>query len=208
VSNEDVSRGKATGGKGKGKPEQHRTCKHQIVHELKRTNLTIDCEGCSEEASAENPMCRRAILSALKLNPNVNSIVTSHFREIQYIDHSIETMVEMTAFIQKLDKISSRDAYLEHFGNEKRKDHTPATCQSCPINPKTMLNDMKGNVLENFVRAYESYANATAAIQAFRPSKQECASCHKAISDDMVYLFNEMEELRALILRRGFNIVI
>ena len=195
---------------GKKKDSELTLCRHKVVHELRKTVLEIDCEGCKEEGAIDNPLCRKGIMTALKMNPNVDSIITSHYREIQYVAKSMEIMESMRKFMEVIDKMSIRDPYMEFFGQSdtKKKEHNIGICESCQIYPESILSGVKEGIINDFNKAYESFAHMTSLAQNFHPHKPECRKCHNILSQDMVYLFNQMEGLRTLILLRGFQIVI
>jgi hypothetical protein len=186
------------------------TCKYALNNELNKIILEIECEGCTESSSIENPICRKGILTAMRANTNVNAIITTHYREAQYVDASLEVLKEMCTFIDNIDKMAMRDPYSEFFEKqvERRKDHTKVTCTSCPLYPDAFFSELKENVMKSFVDTYITLDKMATQYQKFQPNKAECTKCKNLLSQDIVYLFNQIEDMRATILNRGFQILI
>ncbi len=187
----------------------HTICRHKVVHE-RRILLEIDCEGCKEDGALDDPVCRKGVISALKLNPNVEAVITSHYREIQYVDGSMEILESICKFLETMGKMSIRDPYAELFGktDTRKKDHNPAICEACSIYPEIVFSELKDGMMTDLNKAYDSFSKITGQVMCFKPVRTECGECHSILSQDLVYLFNQMEDLRASILHRGFQIMI
>lgn len=201
--------------KSKGKTtdveEEDFTCKWNVEHEYREIRIVTDCKDCGGQGDLGNASCMKGVLDAVSNESNADVVILSHYVERQYFGYSLELLKRMAQVMQELDQLAIRAPYKEYFlKNDKltssQKNQQKSACEKCALNPQKLFPNLKRTFTTDVVKFHESFLDFAKKLE--KGPTPNCGPCLKTTNSDFLYLFNKMEDLRAFIFYRGYNIVI
>jgi len=186
-------------------------CSYRLQHEPNKITLVADCKECNGEANLNNRTCLRGILNGLCQEYNVDSVILSHYIETKYAEESMHILRMMVEIVHDLEQMAIREPYEEYFANDDRlvqsfKSQQKAKCEKCDLKPEGIFFKLKNNFFDDLAILYEEAGEITKKIE--ENKERACAECMKGTKSDLIYLFNKLENLRAYVIYKGFQIVI
>jgi ssDNA-binding Zn-finger/Zn-ribbon topoisomerase 1 len=173
--------------------------------------MVAQCMDCRSDAGLHNKQCLTGILNGLAQEFNVDSVILSHYIETKYADESMRVLRMMVEFFQNLDQMAIRDPYNEYFADNEElssstRNQQKGKCEKCAVKPEAIFSSLKKDFLKDVSKIYYTFNNFTEKVAANR--EETCERCMRATKSDMVYLFNRLENFRAYVIYKGFQIVI
>jgi hypothetical protein len=104
-----------------------------------------------------------------------------------------------------------RKSYGEYFESDSdlpssQKNKQKDACEECAYAPENIFTPLKKHFVGDLNVFYKEYNTLLGKIQDH--SDESCARCISETKSDLIYLFNKLENLRALVIYKGFQIVI
>ncbi|MEE9150273.1 MAG: hypothetical protein V3U20_00375 [Thermoplasmata archaeon] len=193
--------------------EEEFVCKYCLQHDSNKITMIADCKECGGkgEASLNNQTCLTGILNGLCQEYNVNSVILSHYIETKYADEPMEILRMMVELVHDLEQLSIREPFEEYFANDtsltsSSKNQQKSACERCELRPERLFNGLKKHFLSDISLFYAELKDHSK--QVADNKKGECTECIKTTKSDLVYLFNKLENFRAHVIYKGFQIVI
>lgn len=191
--------------------EERLVCKYQLQHDHNKITMVADCKECQGDSNLNNQSCLTAILNALCQEYNVDSVVLSHYVETKYADDSMQMLMKMVEIVHDLEQMGIREPFKEYFAKDPKlssslKNQQKNTCQKCELKPEKVFMGLKKNFLGDISRFYSKLENVIREVGA--NENEACDSCMKATKSDLLYLFKKLEDFRAYVIYKGFQIVI
>lgn len=191
--------------------EEQFVCRYQLQHDLNKIIMVADCKECQGDSNLNNQSCLTAILNALCQEYNVDSVVLSHYVETKYADDSMQMLMKMVEIVHDLEQMGIREPYKEYFAKDPKlssslKNQQKNTCQKCELKPEKVFAGLKKNFLRDLSGFYIELDNVIKKVVA--NENEACDRCMKATKSDLLYLFKKLEDLRAYVIYKGFQIVI
>ena len=186
-------------------------CKYHLSHEQNQIAMVADCKECEGEASLNEQACLTGILNGLAKEYNVDSVVLSHYIETKYADDSMQMLMMMVEILHQFEQMSIREPFKEYFADDESlsssgKNQQKTTCEKCEFKPEMGFSALKKEFLRDISGFYSELQKFSKRVGT---NKQEaCAPCIKATKSDLIYLFNKLEDFRAFVIYKGFQIVI
>lgn len=173
--------------------------------------MVAQCMECKGGAGFDHKKCLTGILNGLTQEFNVDSVVLSHYIETKYADDSMQVLRMMVEILQNLDQMGIRKPYEEYFAKEESlssslKNPQKSKCEKCNLEPETVFSDLKRQFVKDISSFYCKFNDVTGSVAANR--EEACNKCVKAIKSDLTFLFNRLENFRAFVIYKGFQIVI
>jgi hypothetical protein len=192
--------------------DEEKHCKYSIETLPRESQMIFSCKKCDVDADIKNTHCMFGALKSLSEEFNIDSIILSHYIEKRYHGPMMKILNEMNDLIGEMDRMSYRNPFNESFEQEaslekaqvKQQKHV---CDNCDINPQNIIPPLKNHFMKDIGEFYLQLLQVTQLIKGGKQPRT-CDKCIEATENDMVYLFNELEDLRALILYYGYKIVI
>lgn len=173
------------------------TCTYTVENQRKKW-LVFNCKDCEERGDLTNPTCLKEVLLIMDEEPNVGGLRLSDFMERGYEDESLEVLLNMKSFIDKMDELSQRSVVLSE----------DQTCTKCKYQPMSIFTHLKDAFYIKIDIFYDELLKISNDLTDTKLEKKDCQECLYRTRDDIVYLFNESENLRAIIFRHGYRILI
>lgn len=200
--------------KNKSHPkEEDFVCRYRLDYDSNRITMISDCKECGRggEPSLNNQICLTGILNGLCQELNVDSVILSHYIETKYAEESMQMLKMMVEIIHDLEQMSIRNPFVEYFANDTQltssfKNQQKSACEKCELKPEKVFTRLKKHFLRDISTFYDEFNNYSRGIDAYK--KRECAKCIKTTKSDLIYLFNKLENFRAYVIYKGFQIVI
>jgi hypothetical protein len=191
--------------------EEELSCKWNVEHEYREIRIIADCKDCGGEGNLNESNCMKGILEAVSSENNADVVILSHFVETQYFGYSLELIRRMAQVMQELSQLSMREPYKEYFQTNKemtssQKSQQKSTCERCKKNPQTLFPGLKQIFTTDIQEFYKNLFKSAKKMN--KGPTSFCGPCLKSTESDIVYMFNKLENLRAFIFYRGYNIVI
>jgi dimeric dUTPase (all-alpha-NTP-PPase superfamily) len=191
--------------------EEDLTCKWNVAHEYREIRIIADCKACGGEGNLNESNCMRGILDAVSSESNADVVILSHYIETQYFGYSLELLKRMAQVMKELSQMTMRDPYNEYFQKNddlttSQKNQQKSTCEKCKRNPQELFPELK-KIFTTDIHEFYKHLFKSAKKLSKGPTSY-CKPCLKTTESDFVYMFNKLEDLRAFIFYRGYNIVI
>jgi hypothetical protein len=173
--------------------------------------MIASCKECDGKADLKDSICFSGILNGLCQEFNVDDIILSHYIESKYADDSMQVLRMMVEIVNELEHMGIRKPYAEYFESDSdlsssQKNKQKDTCDKCALAPENIFTPLKKHFVKDLNVFYEEFNKLLGTIQ--KNSNETCARCISETKSDLIYLFNKLENLRALVIYRGFQIVI
>ncbi|UCE35947.1 MAG: hypothetical protein JSW00_10295 [Thermoplasmata archaeon] len=186
-------------------------CKYRLEYDSNKVTMVADCKECNGGGELNDGTCLRGILKGFCQEFNVDNVILSHYIETKYTDESIQMLRMMVEIINDLDQMSIRRPYDEYFKQNPAlsstlKNKQKDTCEKCDLGPGKVFILLKEQYVKDIHGFYEEYNNLLGKIE--ENEDEECLRCISATKSDLVYLFNKLENLRAYVIYKGFQIII
>lgn len=186
-------------------------CQYHLSREQNQIAMVADCKECDSEASLNHQTCLTGILNGLLQEYNVDSVVLSHYIETKYADDSMEMLMMMVDLIHELEQMSIRNPFKEYFSDDESlssssKSQQKTACEKCELRAESGFLVLKKAFLSDIAGFYDELSKFSKQVNANK--KDACAKCMKATESDLTYLFNKLEDFRAFVIYKGFQIVI
>ncbi|UCG70194.1 MAG: hypothetical protein JSV09_04025 [Thermoplasmata archaeon] len=188
-------------------------CKYSLQQDANKITMVANCKDCNkrEEPSLNNQICLTGILNGLLEEYNVDSVILSHYMESKYTDEPIEILRMMVEIVHDMEQMGIREPYEEYFAsdsnlNSSSKNQQKASCEKCELRPERIFTGLKMNFLGDISQFYDEFHSISKQVKANK--KMECKNCVEATKSDLIYLFKKLENFRAYVIYKGFQIVI
>lgn len=186
-------------------------CKYRLQHDSNKITMIADCKECGGESNLNDQACLTGILNGLCLEYNVESVILSHYTQTKYADESMQMLRMMVEIVNELEHMGIREPFEEYFANDTRlassfKNQQKAKCEKCALKPEMVFTRLKKDFLQDLSLFYTDLDNLSKQVEAEK--ERACAKCVKATKSDLIYLFNKLENFRAYVIYKGFQIVI
>jgi hypothetical protein len=200
--------------KNKSQPgDEDFVCRYRLDYDSNRITMISDCKECGRgrEPSLNNQICLTGILNGLCQELNVDSVILSHYIETKYAEESMQMLKMMVEIVHDLEQMSIRNPFVEYFANDSRltssfKNQQKSACEKCELKPEKVFTRLKKHFLRDISTFYNELNNFSKQVETYK--KSECAKCIKTTKSDLIYLFNKLENFRAYVIYKGFQIVI
>ena len=191
--------------------EEQFVCKYHLQHDLNKITMVADCKECEGDSNLNNQSCLNAILNAMCQEYNVDSIILSHYVETKYADDSMQMLMMMVDIVHNLEQMSIREPFKEYFANDPKlssslKNQQKNICEKCELKPEKVFSGLKKDFLRDITRFYTELDNVIREVGT--NENEACNRCMKATKSDLLYLFKKLEDFRAYVIYKGFQIVI
>ncbi len=186
-------------------------CRYQLQHDSNRITIVADCKECQGNADLNDRKCLTGILNGLCQEYNVDEVILSHYIETKYTGDSMQMLRMMVEIVHALEQMSIREPFDEYFADDSRlsssfKSQQKSVCEKCELRPERAFSALKKLLLMDISRFYTAFDSLSHKVEGNR--EKACAECMKATKSDLIYLFNKLEEFRAFVIYKGFQIVI
>jgi hypothetical protein len=173
--------------------------------------MIASCKECDGKADLKDSICFSGILNGLCQEFNVDDIILSHYIESKYAEDSMQILRMMVEIVNELEHMGIRKPYSEYFeGNSdlssSQKNRQKDLCEKCTFAPENIFTPLKKHFMKDLNVFYDEFNKLLGKIQ--RKDDAACARCISVTKSDLIYLFNKLENLRALVIYKGFQIVI
>ncbi len=197
--------------KKKAQLGQDELCKYRLSFDSNRITMIASCKECVGQADLKDSTCFSGILTGLCQEFNVDDIILSHYIESKYADDSMQMLRMMVEIVNELEHVGIRKPYSEYFKSDSdlpssQKNKQKDACEKCALAPENMFSPLKKHFVKDLNVFYKEYNTLLGKIQ--DNSDEACARCISETKSDLIYLFNNLENLRALVIYKGFQIVI
>ncbi len=187
------------------------TCKYHLSHDSNKITMIAECKECEGEATLSQKTCFTGILNNLCQEFNVDDVVLSHYIETKYTSSSMQMLRMMVEIVHDLEHMGIREPFAEYFENDptlssSQKNQHKNSCAKCEFKPEKVFNPLKKHFLKDVSLFYDELKRIARQVET--QENNTCINCVKASKSDMIYLFNKLEDLRALVIYKGFQIVI
>lgn len=193
--------------------EEEIVCKYRLQHDSNKVTMIADCKECGGggEPNLNNRTCLTGILNGLSQEYNVDSVILSHYTETKYADASMEILRMMVEIVHDLEQMSIREPFKEYFASDEeltssQKNQQKITCERCGLRPENLFDSLKKHFLGDLNLFYTELNNFSKQVE--DNVEDSCAKCMHATKSDLIYLFNKLENFRAYVIYKGFQIVI
>jgi hypothetical protein len=117
----------------------------------------------------------------------------------------------MVEIVNELEHMGIRKPYSEYFESDSdlpssQKSKQKDACEKCGVTPENIFNPLKKHFVKDLNVFYEEFNRLLGKIQ--DQNNEKCAMCISVTKSDLIYLFNKLENLRAHVIYKGFQIVI
>jgi hypothetical protein len=197
--------------KKKAQLGQDELCKYRLSFDSNKITMIASCKECAGQADLKDRTCFSGILIGLCQEFNVDDIILSHYIESKYADDSMQMLRMMVEIVNELEHMGIRKPYAEYFESDSnlsssQKNKQKDSCEKCELTPENIFTPLKKYFVKDLNVFYEEFNKLLGKIQ--DQSDEKCARCISETKSDLIYLFNKLENLRALVIYKGFQIVI
>lgn len=187
------------------------SCKYRLSFDSNKITMIASCKECAGKADLKDGKCFSGILTGLYQEFNVDDIILSHYIESKYADESMQMLRMMVEIVNELEHMGIRKPYAEYFESDSklsssRKNKQKDACERCALAPENVFSPLKKHFVKDLNVFYEEFNKLLGKIQ--KNNDETCARCISETKSDLIYLFNKLENLRALVIYKGFQIVI
>ncbi len=186
-------------------------CKYRLSFDSNKITMIASCKECDGKADLKDSHCFSGILNGLCQEFNVDDIILSHYIESKYADDSMQILRMMVEIINELEHMGIRNPYTEYFEfdsdlSSSQKNKHKDTCEKCELSPENIFSSLKKHFVKDLNIFYEEFSTILGKVQG--QNHEKCARCVSETQSDLIYLFNKLENLRTLVIYKGFQIVI
>lgn len=184
-------------------------CRYELRQSERQCQIVARCSSCDGKGDLTEKRCFSGMLDALSQETNVNAVILSHYFERMYKDDGLEVLSRIVRIGSVLDQFASRNP-LEHFQGEREKGRYGGLCRKCDVNPQKLFSDLKNSLFSELKGFYKELGDRSKSLMSFLMStdRTECRECVSKTSEDFVYVFNRLEEFRAFVMLKGFQVVL
>jgi len=173
--------------------------------------MVAKCMDCQGGAGLVNEKCLTGILNGLASEFNVDSVILSHYIETKYAEDSMQVLGMMVDVLKNLEQMVMREPYEEYFANneslsQSQRNQQKGACGNCELKPEVIFSSLKGQFVKDISGFYSTFNDLTAKVAANREGA--CDECITATKSDLIFLFNRLENFRAFVIHKGFQIVV
>lgn len=180
-----------------------RECKYELELEASEPKMLIRCIECPGYHSLENDECLLRVLQAVANELKVESVILSHYTDVEYFGPATELLKQMVQFMSQLDNFAIRDPVREYFDYLPEKDKKKLGCKTCAFNPQRIFSDLKSSFINDLGKYYQDYYHTLNRIGLTPQSQAECTECTLSTIEDLAYLFELFDNLIKYIRRVG-----
>ncbi len=187
---------------GKSKDEEEKdsrqvNCSYSVETPREKW-LIFGCKDCKAGSDLTETSCRKGVLKGLGDESNVGGVRLSGYLEKAYDRESLEVLMEMRRLMDEIDELSMRST----------PSQEDLSCEKCKHNPKNIFSHLEKSFLRGIEDFYQELYSISNDVKEVNKKKKQCKNCIDNTRDDLVYLFNESEDLREKIFRYGYRILI
>jgi hypothetical protein len=174
--------------------------------------MIANCKDCErgEDASLSNQICLSGILNGLLDEYNVDSVILSHYIETKYANEPILMLRNMVDIVHVMEQMGIRDPFKEYFADRAELTSSlknqKITCERCNVSPQRIFTGLKKSFLGDISKFYSEFKDISNQVNT--NDRKECANCIDVTKSDLIYLFKKLENFRASVIYKGFQIVI
>lgn len=171
------------------------TCSYRIENPENKW-IIFECQECENAPSIGNSNCKTGILKAFSSESNIKGIILSDYVEKAYEGDSIEILKKYQSLIEQMEEftLSSQNKI--------------SRCSDCKFKPENVFSHLQDSMYLGFEDYYKEFQTIAKDLDSNSFNEEACEKCVQNTKEDMIYIFNKLEDLRADIYERGFNILI
>ena len=158
-------------------------------------DVLLPCRECPGEGSLSNARCRAGCLRAL--GPGTSSIVLAEYNEVRYSGDAVHALQHVSRVLEELDSFCVERHDMRALSGLR--------CEKCVYNPRRLYPGIRRAL---FLDIGECYARIRGPLLDRAPSVEECGECSRGVRDRLLLLLYMFEELRKVVLREGFGVVL
>lgn len=179
--------------------------RYECSHEVRRSGndklIIMKCSQCSDPGDFFRPECRMGIISAISNEYNITGIELEEALVKRFQNTAFEVIKMLGNLYRIIESSANRMPPLQ--GRTKGG----VTCQSCPMNPRSIFLPMEKIIASDISKLYSSVFDIAKKLKIARGKSAECNRCIDATKDDIVAVFNTLEQIRSEVLYHGYRIV-
>ena len=191
-----------------------RRCTARVKRTQSVNALVMGCKNCDGKGELSYSECLANVLEHYMSEFNIDSVVLSGYMERQYEGSAIRLLERLSGLAETLEQLSARNPVREYFmgsgdgeeGKDERQKVDDPGCAGCALNPQSMFAELREQLMGGISEFYKSFVHQAQQVE--RGKGKQCAQCIFHTGNDIIFLHNQMAELRRFIIYEGFQIVL
>ncbi len=168
-------------------------CPYSIRRDGRDVIMSSNCMECGNGDGMKDHVCITSLICSLKKEYLVDSVILE--------DH-IETQISGPT-LELLKRCGEIEDEIKVLGN--RTPIPSRDCSKCSISPSIVFSMLADSFPLNIQEIYEKIGALTETSMTLSKKAGPCSDCAKEMSEDLLYIFNRIEEVRAFILQEAFG---
>jgi hypothetical protein len=186
-------------------PIEQLPCKYEIEFTSRQNVMVAKCKECEGEGDLTDQKCLSGMLNAISKEFNIDSIILSHFVERFYEKNAVDVLRDMAGLVKEFDRLSFRDPLKQYF-SEKEIPSQRSKCQACEKNPQNLFPELRGLFIMDIEKFYKNFTQRIRTVYT-TTNEPKCKKCISTTNNDIIYIFDKLENLRTDILYKAFRVV-
>jgi hypothetical protein len=200
-----------------------RTCTARVKRTQTANALVMDCKACEGKGMLGDGDCLASVLEHYMSEFSIDSIVLSGYVERQYEGSAIRLLEKLRSLAETLEQLSARNPVREYFmengegdqkdgkekgasaKEEKQKGEDPG-CGSCAVNSQVIFAEMHEQLMGDISEFYKGFVHHAQQVE--KGKGPRCSQCLFHTGNDLIFLHNQMDDLRRYVAHEGFGIVL